>query len=90
MDSKIKVIVRCRPFLPNETNRRKVILFTNEGVTIGDKKYNFEQAFDDSATQEGVFEYCVKSLVEGCFEGYNATVFACTILIYFKIIRSCF
>lgn len=77
MDSKIKVALRCRPYLPNELNRRKAITFTSDSATIGDKRYPFEQVFDESSTQEGVYDFCVRSLVDGCFEGYNGTVFAC-------------
>ncbi len=77
MDSKIKVALRCRPFLSNETNKRKALNFSTDSVVIGDKKYQFEQVFDERSSQTDVYEFCVKSLVEGCFEGYNGTVFAC-------------
>lgn len=77
MDSRIKVALRCRPFLGSETNKRRVLNFTTDSVVIGEKKYQFEQVFDDKSCQSDVYDFCVKSLVEGCFEGYNGTVFAC-------------
>lgn len=77
MDSRIKVALRCRPFLGSETNKRRVLSFTTDSVVIGEKKYQFEQVFDDKSCQSDVYDFCVKSLVEGCFEGYNGTVFAC-------------
>lgn len=77
MDAKIKVLVRCRPFLANETNRRRSIVFSNDAVVIGDKKFSFEQVFDDNCSQRDVYDACVRSLIDGCFEGYNGTVFAC-------------
>lgn len=77
MDSKIKVALRCRHFLANESNKRRVLNFSTDAVGIGDKKYQFEQVFDEKSSQSDVYEFCVKSLVDGCFEGYNGTVFAC-------------
>ncbi len=77
MDSKINVAVRCRPFLTNEMNRRRCITFAEDSIVIGDKKFSFEHVFDDTAGQRDIYDACVRSLVDGCFEGYNGTVFAC-------------
>lgn len=32
--------------------------------------------FDIESQQEQIYTQCIEKLIEGCFEGYNATVFA--------------
>ncbi|XP_012587719.1 PREDICTED: kinesin-like protein KIF21A [Condylura cristata] len=41
-----------------------------------DKAFTFDYMFDSTAQQQQVYAQCVERLVEGCFEGFNATVFA--------------
>uniref|UniRef100_A0AAY4DY41 Kinesin motor domain-containing protein n=1 Tax=Denticeps clupeoides TaxID=299321 RepID=A0AAY4DY41_9TELE len=46
-------------------------------VLLGkDKAFTYDCVFDLDAKQHEVYGACVQKLVEGCFEGYNATVFA--------------
>lgn len=46
-------------------------------VLLGkDKAFTYDFVFDLDAWQEQVYCTCVSKLVEGCFEGYNATVLA--------------
>ncbi|XP_069797877.1 kinesin-like protein KIF21B isoform X3 [Narcine bancroftii] len=46
-------------------------------VILGkDKAFTFDFMFDMDARQDEVYKSCIDKLVEGCFEGYNATVFA--------------
>jgi hypothetical protein len=46
-------------------------------LVIGkDRTFTFDKVFDIATNQEQVFELCVKNLVLGCFQGYNATVLA--------------
>lgn len=48
-------------------------------VTLGqkdDKSFTYDVVYDMEARQEHVFETSVRGLVEGCLEGYNATVLA--------------
>jgi hypothetical protein len=46
-------------------------------VTIGaEKVFTYDACFGLESQQEEVFETCVKNLVLGCFQGYNATVLA--------------
>uniref|UniRef100_A0A4W3H7Z1 Kinesin family member 21B n=1 Tax=Callorhinchus milii TaxID=7868 RepID=A0A4W3H7Z1_CALMI len=46
-------------------------------VILGkDKAFTFDFVFDTEARQEEIYNACVYKLVDGCFEGYNATVFA--------------
>lgn len=50
---------------------------TRAQITIGtDRQFNFDMVFSTQTTQKFVYESCVLSLVEKCFEGYNATVLA--------------
>lgn len=77
MDSRINVVVRCRPLLRSEIRGRRSVSIVEDGIQIADKKFQFETVLDESTAQEEVYERCVKSLVDGCFDGYNATVLAC-------------
>uniref|UniRef100_A0A672NTA8 Kinesin family member 21B n=1 Tax=Sinocyclocheilus grahami TaxID=75366 RepID=A0A672NTA8_SINGR len=46
-------------------------------VLLGkDKAFTYDFVFDLDARQHQIYSACVHKLVEGCFEGYNATVFA--------------
>nr|XP_008518380.1 PREDICTED: kinesin-like protein KIF21A [Equus przewalskii] len=41
-----------------------------------DKAFTFDYVFDIDSQQEQIYAQCIEKLIEGCFEGYNATVFA--------------
>jgi hypothetical protein len=41
-----------------------------------DARYAFDRVFDKNSTQEEVFNDTAKPLLQGLFEGFNATVFA--------------
>ncbi|UXI18052.1 Tyrosine-protein kinase transmembrane receptor Ror2 [Sarcoptes scabiei] len=41
-----------------------------------DKAFTFDHVFDMISKQSDVYESCVKTLIEGCFDGFNATVLA--------------
>ncbi|KAH0616519.1 hypothetical protein JD844_027676, partial [Phrynosoma platyrhinos] len=41
-----------------------------------DKAFTFDYVFDIESQQEEIYVQCIDKLIEGCFEGYNATVFA--------------
>ncbi|KAG8510366.1 LOW QUALITY PROTEIN: Kinesin-like protein KIF21A, partial [Galemys pyrenaicus] len=41
-----------------------------------DKAFTFDYVFDIASQQAQIYTQCVEKLIEGCFEGYNATVFA--------------
>uniref|UniRef100_A0AAQ4PYS2 Kinesin family member 21A n=1 Tax=Gasterosteus aculeatus aculeatus TaxID=481459 RepID=A0AAQ4PYS2_GASAC len=46
-------------------------------VILGkDKSFTYDYMFDMDSQQEAVYASCTEKLIEGCFEGYNATVFA--------------
>lgn len=80
----IKVCVRCKPVNIFEKNVIRVVRSTTDddrrdaaSVIVGQKQFFFDCVFENNSSQENVYRSCVKSLVEGCFQGYNATVFAC-------------
>ncbi|TRZ02979.1 hypothetical protein DNTS_004984 [Danionella cerebrum] len=46
-------------------------------VLLGkDKAFTYDFVFDIEAEQQQIYAGCVHKLIEGCFDGYNATVFA--------------
>uniref|UniRef100_A0A674PD71 Kinesin family member 21B n=1 Tax=Takifugu rubripes TaxID=31033 RepID=A0A674PD71_TAKRU len=46
-------------------------------VLLGkDKAFTYDFVFDVDSEQQSIYQACVYKLIEGCFEGYNATVFA--------------
>uniref|UniRef100_A0A663LLB7 Kinesin motor domain-containing protein n=1 Tax=Athene cunicularia TaxID=194338 RepID=A0A663LLB7_ATHCN len=47
-----------------------------------DKAFTFDYVFNIDSQQEEIYIQCIEKLIEGCFEGYNATVFAYGQLIY--------
>lgn len=46
-------------------------------VLLGkDKAFTYDFVFDINSEQQSIYQAGVHKLIEGCFEGYNATVFA--------------
>ncbi|MEQ2179612.1 Kinesin-like protein kif21a, partial [Goodea atripinnis] len=46
-------------------------------VILGkDKAFTFDHVFDMNTQQGTIYTHCTEKLIEGCFEGYNATIFA--------------
>ncbi len=46
-------------------------------VVLGkDKAFTYDHVFDMDSQQETIYKHCTERLIEGCFEGYNATIFA--------------
>ncbi|CAG01175.1 unnamed protein product, partial [Tetraodon nigroviridis] len=46
-------------------------------VVLGkDKAFTYDHVFDIDTQQESIYQHCTQRLIEGCFEGYNATIFA--------------
>uniref|UniRef100_A0A8C9VHZ7 Kinesin family member 21A n=1 Tax=Scleropages formosus TaxID=113540 RepID=A0A8C9VHZ7_SCLFO len=46
-------------------------------VVLGkDKAFTYDYVFDMDTKQETIYANCTEKLIEGCFEGYNATIFA--------------
>ena len=77
----VRVAVRVRPFVPKERLeqcRPCVRTLCEEGqIVIGkDRAFAFDYVFGEESSQEQVFEEACAPLVQRCFQGYNATVFA--------------
>ncbi|XP_036360746.1 kinesin-like protein KIF21A isoform X4 [Octopus sinensis] len=77
----VKVALRIRP----QCGRERIdmcqictdVIYAESQLILGkDKAFTFDYVFDRDTVQKDVYETCVQMLVEGCFEGYNATVFA--------------
>ncbi|CAB1444409.1 unnamed protein product [Pleuronectes platessa] len=46
-------------------------------VILGkDKAFTYDYVFDMDSQQDAIYTACTEKLIDGCFEGYNATVFA--------------
>ncbi|XP_078276850.1 kinesin-like protein KIF21B [Rhinoraja longicauda] len=77
----VKVALRIRPQSAKEKIEGcHICTLVTPGepqVILGkDKAFTFDFMFDMDSRQYDVYKSCVDKLVEGCFEGYNATVFA--------------
>uniref|UniRef100_A0A8C8ERA9 Kinesin motor domain-containing protein n=1 Tax=Oncorhynchus tshawytscha TaxID=74940 RepID=A0A8C8ERA9_ONCTS len=46
-------------------------------VMLGkDKAFTYDYVFDMDSQQDIIYTHCTEKLIDGCFEGYNATIFA--------------
>lgn len=46
-------------------------------VILGkDRSFTYDYMFDMDSQQDTIYSDCTEQLIEGCLEGYNATVFA--------------
>ncbi|XP_067137573.1 kinesin-like protein KIF21A isoform X2 [Centruroides vittatus] len=80
-DTSVKVVVRIRPQISREIIDMCHVCTSvtprEPQVWLGkDKAFTYDNVFDMPSNQEDVYDTCVKPLVEGCFDGYNATVLA--------------
>ncbi|XP_055017002.1 kinesin-like protein KIF21B isoform X1 [Boleophthalmus pectinirostris] len=80
-DCCVKVALRIRPQMAKEKLEGcHVCTLVTPGepqVLLGkDKAFTFDFVFDLDSEQVQVYDSCVHRLIEGCFDGYNATVFA--------------
>ncbi|KAK6191402.1 hypothetical protein SNE40_003100 [Patella caerulea] len=81
-ESSVRVAIRIRP----QNAREKidmcqictsVIEDEQPQVKIGkDKCFTYDHVYDLPTGQEQIYDTCVRHLIDGCFDGYNATVFA--------------
>lgn len=77
----VKVACRVRPLSNREKMHQhqpcvKISADTNQIVIGKDKQFTFDYVIPPKVNQADLYEQCVKGLVHGLFEGYNATVFA--------------
>ncbi|XP_037701764.1 kinesin-like protein KIF21A isoform X14 [Choloepus didactylus] len=80
-ESSVRVAVRIRPQLAKEKIEGCHICTSvtpgEPQVFLGkDKAFTFDYVFDIDSQQDQIYIQCIEKLIEGCFEGYNATVFA--------------
>ncbi|XP_058264132.1 kinesin-like protein KIF21A isoform X2 [Hemibagrus wyckioides] len=80
-ESSVRVALRIRPQLAREKIEGcHICTFVTPGepqVILGkDKAFTFDHVFDMDTEQEAIYANCTEKLIEGCFEGYNATIFA--------------
>ena len=80
-ETRVKVCVRIRPQVPKEIIELCKICTSvtpNEPqIWLGQTKaFTFDHVFDINTYQESVYSTCVQQLIEGCLDGYNATVLA--------------
>ncbi|XP_069489746.1 kinesin-like protein KIF21B [Ambystoma mexicanum] len=80
-DCCVQVALRIRPQLSKEKIEGCHICTSvtpgEPQVLLGkDKAFTYDFVFDLESEQEQVYGSCVQKLIEGCFEGYNATVLA--------------
>jgi len=80
-DTSVKVAVRVRPQLSKEKiDMCQICTAVVPGepqIVLGkDKAFTFDFVFDLSSAQQHIYNNCCRDLIDGTFEGYNATIFA--------------
>ncbi|XP_047431509.1 kinesin-like protein KIF21A isoform X1 [Mugil cephalus] len=80
-ESSVRVALRIRPQLAKEKIEGcHICTYVMPGepqVVLGkDKAFTYDHVFDMDSVQETIYTHCTEKLIEGCFEGYNATIFA--------------
>ncbi|XP_055997071.1 kinesin-like protein KIF21A isoform X5 [Ostrea edulis] len=78
-DSSVRVALRIRPQLAKEKIDMCQVCTSVEDTQVimgKDKSFTYDYVFDMPTLQETIYGDCVRILIDGCFEGYNATVFA--------------
>ncbi|XP_061107061.1 kinesin-like protein KIF21A isoform X6 [Conger conger] len=80
-ESSVRVALRIRPQLAREKIEGcHICTFVTPcepQVILGkDKAFTYDYVFDMDSQQDAIYANCTEKLIEGCFEGYNATVFA--------------
>ena len=73
-NSNVMVAVRIRP--ENRAVRKCLSVANSREISVGKRVFNYDHVFADNASQADIYTHCVKKLVDGCFKGYNATIFA--------------
>ncbi|KAM6895695.1 kinesin-like protein KIF21A [Xenentodon cancila] len=80
-ESSVRVALRIRPQLAKEKIEGcHICTYVMPGepqVVLGkDKSFTYDFVFDMDTMQDPIYTHCTEKLIEGCFEGYNATIFA--------------
>ncbi len=77
----VKVACRVRPLSSREKMHQhqpcvRIATEKNQIVIGKDKQFTFDYVIPPKVNQSDLYDQCVKGLVNGLFDGYNATVFA--------------
>jgi Cdc6-like AAA superfamily ATPase len=83
----VKVTMRCRPLNKQEMSdgrqviinispSRGEILVKSPNNDQEDKAFTFDNVFDWTSTQDGVYNDTAYPIVQSVIEGYNGTIFA--------------
>jgi hypothetical protein len=74
----VKVYIRVRPMnaVKKEHGCNNAFSIESNAISIGPKTFNFDEVFDVAKPQAHVFANSAGALMDGFFQGYNATVFA--------------
>ncbi|XP_028304734.1 kinesin-like protein KIF21A isoform X2 [Gouania willdenowi] len=80
-ESSVRVALRIRPQLAKEKIEGchicTYVMPEEPQVVLGkDKAFTYDFVFDMDTQQDPIYTHCTEKLIEGCFEGYNATIFA--------------
>ncbi|KAM6986247.1 kinesin-like protein KIF21A [Aplochiton taeniatus] len=80
-ESSVRVALRIRPQLAREKIEGcHICTYVMPGepqVILGkDKSFTYDYMFDMDSQQDAIYADCTEKLIDGCFEGYNATIFA--------------
>lgn len=80
-ETSVRVALRIRPQSAAERiDMCRVCTYVTPGhpqVILGkDKAFTFDHVFDFESKQFMIYEHCLRGLIDGCFDGYNATVLA--------------
>ncbi|XP_075884719.1 kinesin-like protein KIF21A [Nelusetta ayraudi] len=80
-ESSVRVALRIRPQLPREKIEGcHICTYVMPGepqLILGkDKAFTYDYLFDMDSQQDAIYTTCTEKLIDGCFEGYNATIFA--------------
>ncbi|XP_054481005.1 kinesin-like protein KIF21A [Anoplopoma fimbria] len=80
-ESSVRVALRIRPQQAKEKIEGcHICTYVMPGepqVFLGkDKAFTYDHVFDIETQQESIYTHCTETLIEGCLEGYNATIFA--------------
>lgn len=85
MSENVKVMIRCRPFLPKEDptpvfsiseDARQITICKPKSAADHHRQFTFDHIFSTDSTQTEIYEQSTFLLVENVLEGYNGTVFA--------------
>ena len=78
--TQVAVALRTRPLSEKERHggaNRCIRFVDKQQVIIGkDRAFTYDYAFDESTSNEIIYQLCVQKLLDGIFQGYNAAVFA--------------